>query len=256
MHFKTILALLIVSVTLHSKAEEVKQAAPEKEQSTSEKAKEVFNKATVIAKQATDTVVKTFNETRVRREAESYFVLGSYSGVDLLIPGKYGATVGAIQSADNTWEIEYLRGSVAVPVVVADLGSMRDERISLIRRSYFGGNSFNLSYGLSYYNFTLHLGDDILSRVTSGYYPNMGMIQIEALGLNVALGNRWIFRKNITLGVDWFSWSQPLHVTHVSAEYLNHATNQQDIDNVQKGIDIISHFPRFAAIKFQLGILF
>lgn len=111
-------------------------------------------------------VAEVLAETRQRREKSNYFVLGNYSFLDLLIPGKYGLTLGYIKSADQTWEVEYLRGTISVPFFVKDLGSMTDERLALIGRSYMGGNSFNFSYSLSYFDFSLHIGDKLLNRVS------------------------------------------------------------------------------------------
>src|SRR5690606_30674611 len=137
---------------------------------------------------------------------------GNYSPLDLLIPSKYGGTIGYTQNADTSWEFEYLKGSVSVPFLVDDLGKMTDERFSIIRRSYLGSNSFNISYGLTYFDFSMHLGNKLLDRVTGGGYPAIDLVEVQSLGLNLGIGNRWIFNKNITFGVDWISWAQPFYV--------------------------------------------
>jgi hypothetical protein len=201
-------------------------------------------------------VENVLQNTRTRREQNDYLGLINYAPLDLIIPSKIGLTLGLLRDADTSWELEYLRGSVSVPFLVDDLGSMTDQRISLIRRSYFGGNSFNIGYGLSYYDFKVNLGSDILSRLTSGSVPQIDLIQIQALGLNFSLGNRWHFDHNITLGVDWFSWSQPLVVTNEDSVFLDYVTNPQDRDDVDTAIKLTSYFPRFSFFKIQLGILF
>jgi hypothetical protein len=93
-----------------------------------------------------------------------------------------GFSLGLNNDGDKTWELEYLRGSISVPFIIEDLGKMTDERISIIGRSYFGGNSFNLSYGVSYFNFSLHLGDKLLGGLTGGAYPSIDLVEIKAYG--------------------------------------------------------------------------
>lgn len=201
-------------------------------------------------------VESVLQNTRWRREQNDYLGLINYAPLDLIIPSKIGFTLGLIRDADTTWELEYLRGSVSVPFVVDDLGSMTDQRISLIRRSYFGGNSFNVGYGLSYYDFKVNLGSDILSRLTSGSVPEIDLIKIQALGFNLSLGNRWHLDHNITLGVDWISWSQPVVVTKEDTVFLDYVTNAEDREDVDTAVKLTSYFPRFSFFKIQLGILF
>lgn len=215
-----------------------------------------MDKALAAGKVATEEATSLLSETRDRRANSQYFALLNYSFADLIVPSKYGVTFGLVQDVGRTWEIEYLRGSVSVPVIIKDLGEVSDERVSIIKRSYFSNGSFNLSYGVTYFDFSLHLGDDILSRVSGGSYPSMDLVRVQAFGANLAIGNRWIFRKDITLGIDWFSWAQPLYITDKRSAFLDHATDENDKDDVQKGLNIISYFPRFALIKLQFGMSF
>lgn len=216
----------------------------------------MLEQAEQVVKDTSKQLTKVLSETRERREKANYFLLGNYSPIDFIIPGKYGFTLGLIRDADKTWELEYLRGSVSIPFVVQDLGQMTDERLSLIGRSYAGGNSFNVSYGLSYFDFSIHLGDKLLSRVTGGSYPSLDFVEVESLGFNLGIGNRWTFNQNITLGVDWVSWSQPLVVTKKQSAFLDYASNPQDRDDVDKSMKLIAYFPRLTLLKLQLGILF
>jgi hypothetical protein len=201
-------------------------------------------------------VTELLLETKDRRANSKYVALLNYSPLDLLIPSKIGLTLGLVNGTEQTWELEYLKGSVSVPFVIEDLGKMTDERISLIGRSYFNNNSFNFSYGLSYFDFSLHLGDKLLNRVTGGNYPSIDVVQVQALGFNMAVGNRWVFDKNMTFGVDWVSWAQPVSVIKKNSSFLDYATNQEDRDDVEKAINFISYFPRLAFFKLQFGMSF
>lgn len=190
------------------------------------------------------------------RAAARGFVLGNFSYIDLMIPAKFGVTAGLNSSGDNSWEIEYLRGSVSVPIILPDLGSMTDQRVSLIRRSYFGKGSFNFSYGVSYFDFTVHLGDKFISGLSGGNYPSADLVNLTSLGAYIGLGNRWVFKNGFTVGVDWFSYSQPIFLLKNQSAFLDYASNQNDKDNVSTLINLLSGFPRFAALKVQMGFLF
>lgn len=256
-HFFVWFFIGIFTFSLAAQSTEVsseKKGQPPAQQEKTDKS--VLDKAGKIAKDTTEQVSKNLAEARERREKADYFALANYSPIDLLIPSKYGITLGYIESADKTWEFEYLRGSISVPFIVEDLGKMTDERFSAIGRSYFGGNSFNFSYGLSYFDFSLHLGDKLLNRVTGGSYPSIDLVEVQSLGFNLAIGNRWSFNRNVTFGVDWISWAQPVYVTNKKSAFLDYASNQQDKDDVDKAMKLISYFPRLAFLKLQLGILF
>lgn len=194
--------------------------------------------------------------SRTRREKASWYLLGNYSPLDLLIFPKFGGSIGLISGADRSWEFEYLRGSYSVPAWIEDLGSLTDERISLVRRTYFGGPSFNLSYGISYFATSLHIGDKYLNGLSGGVYPAVEAVDIRSIGFNIAIGNRWTFKHDLTLGVDWISWEQPIFVLKRDSKFLEYATNQSDRDAIEAGIKTICYFPRLAIAKIQLGMLF
>ena len=222
-------------------------------------ANEVTNTTDDLLKKASDTkdqIVQTFSATKDHRANSEYLFLLNYSPIDLIIPSKMGLTLGLINDVDQTWELEYLKGSISVPFIIEDLGKMSDERISLVGRKYFGNNSFNMSYGLSYYKFSMHLGDELLSRISGGSYPSIDLIEVQSLGAHIGIGNRWTFDHNITFGIDWISWSQPLTTIREKNEYNKIATDPDDIDDVDQAIDAISVFPRFSLFKLQFGLLF
>jgi len=79
-------------------------------------------------------VTELLLETKDRRANSKYVALLNYSPLDCLIPSKIGLTLGLVNGTEQTWELEYLKGSVSVPFVIEDLGKMTDERISLIGR--------------------------------------------------------------------------------------------------------------------------
>jgi hypothetical protein len=224
--------------------EKTKEVSSEIGEEVSEKTQEVI----------ADTKDK-LDRTRQLRAENDFFVLGNYAPVDFLIPSKLGFTLGYNSNQDTSWELEFLQGSVSVPFVIKDLGKMTDRRISVIRRSYLGNNSFNISYGLSYFDFSIKIGDELLNRV-SGNYPSLDVLELQSLGFNVGVGNRWQVSDSITFGIDWFSWSQPVLTTRDRSPFLDYATNPDDRKNAEDAKKWISYFPRLSFLKLQLGILF
>ena len=194
--------------------------------------------------------------SRKRRGDQSYALLANYSLFDLIIPSKVGFTASYVPDADTTWEMEYLRASLSVPFLVEDIGKMTDQRFSITRRSFLGKNSFNFSYGITYFDYSVKVGSEILSRLNSSYPGGLDLISLEGIGFNIGFGNRWTIQKNITIGVDWLSLSQPVLLTGKKSGILNYIDNDNDRKNVNTVIRIASYFPRFAATKFQLGVMF
>ncbi len=194
--------------------------------------------------------------TKERRNANNYYALATYSPIDLLIPNKMGITFGLIESEDITWDFEWMNGSLGVPHLISDIGRMSDSRVSIIKRSYSASNSFNFNYGITYFDFGIHLGDDLISKITGGNYPSIDLVSLKSLGVNIGLGNRWTFEHDITLGVDWISWAQPLITINKNSAFLDYATDASDRDNVKKALSIVQYFPRWTILKLQIGILF
>lgn len=194
--------------------------------------------------------------SRERRAKSDVIVLANYSLFDLIIPSKIGLTAGYIVDAETTWELEYLRASLSVPFLVKDIGKMTDQRLSVTRRAFLGKHSFNFSYGLTYFDYSIKVGSEILNRLNSNYPGGLDLVSLQGVGFNVGFGNRWTLKKNITVGVDWLSLSQPVILTGKKSGILNYIDNENDRKNVSGAIKVASYFPRFAAIKFQLGIMF
>lgn len=254
--FRVSTAFFVICVLIHLEclaAENTDSNVPKQSET---EGSAVVDKAKQTIKDTASQVDGALSVTKDKRQNGKIFFYGNYSPIDLLIPSKLGFTLGTVRNSDKTWEVEYLRGSLSVPFIVEDLGKMTDERISLIGRAYFGGNSFNLSYGLSYFIFSMHLGDKLLNGLTGGVYPSIDLVDIQSYGFNIGIGNRWIFKNNVTFGVDWISWAQPVAISNKKSAFLDYSTNQQNKDDVDKAIKTISYFPRFVIFKLQLGIIF
>lgn len=188
------------------------------------------------------------------REGKNYLASFSYSLVDIPLPNKMGLNLGLIKSPTQTWELEFLRGNLSFGGF-RDLASASDTRIGLIGRSYYGKH-FHISYGLSYFDFSAKLGDELMNGMTGGAYPSVDVLTIQGFGANVGLGTTWVFKQKFTLGIDWISWAQPLFITKRSSDYLNYSNNQSGKDNVSATIRFVSYLPRFSVLGVHLGMLF
>lgn len=256
-------ALLVSSATLRATAAEdkiegVDEGRSEGSETFKDKASDALRKTGQGIKKASEEVKEALDASARRRGESTVIGLVDYSLYDLLIPSKIGATVGWIPSAQSTYELEYLRGSAKLPVVLEHLGSMTDTRISLLKRSYGARarGSFNFHYGVSYFMFDMKIGNDILSRASAGQISDYDVVSIHSVGLVAGLGNRWTFNRGITLSVDWFSWAQPLFVTKRDVRVLDYISNSNDRSNVDGATKVIAYFPRFTFLKFQLGMSF
>lgn len=218
------------------------------EQNTKEKIVEAF-------KESKDQVVQALSHSRMIRQNSDYFVSGNFAPIDLILPSKFGLTLGTVTNADYTWELEYLKSSVSVPFLVDDIGEMTDERFSVIRRNYFGTETFNLSYGLSYNKFKVHIGSKYLAYVATNI-PEVDLMQIDSVGFNVGIGNRWIFSNRWMVGVDWASWTQPVFTTRYHNKFNDFATDEDSKDTVDTVAKLIRWVPRITLLKLQVGYSF
>lgn len=215
---------------------------------TQEKIVEVF-------KDGKEQVVQALSHSRLVRSNSNYFAIGNFAPVDLILPSKFGLTLGIVSNADYTWELEYLKSSVSVPFLVDDIGEMTDERLSVIRRNYFGTETFNLSYGLSYNRFKVHIGSKYLAYIATNI-PDVDLMQIDSLGFNVGIGNRWIFANRWMVGVDWVSWAQPVFTIKYNNKYSDYSTDEDSKDTVDTVAKLIRWVPRITLLKLQVGYSF
>lgn len=194
--------------------------------------------------------------TRLNRQMSTVYGLVTYSPIDLLIPSKLGVTLGYIRSPDSTWELEYVRGSVSAPFFFSDIGSITDQRISLLKRSYMGTNSFYLSFGASYMDFSAKLGSEYVSTATNGSIPEIDILQMRNLGVQFSVGNQWSFHKNFVVGIDWIGIYQPVFQLDRKDVFVDNTTDPALREDVKDIINALSWIPRLTFLKLQIGATF
>lgn len=58
-----------------------------------------------------------------------------YSLLDLIVPSKYGIS-GHRNYNGHMFEAEYIRGTMSVPLIIADIGSVTDQRFTVRQRRF------------------------------------------------------------------------------------------------------------------------
>ncbi|MES3037978.1 MAG: hypothetical protein V4736_08740, partial [Bdellovibrionota bacterium] len=177
-----------------------------------------------------------------------------YSPWDLIVPSKYGFSVDYIPGKTG-FSFEFLRSSFGVPFYVTDLGKISDTRISALGRTFFG-DSFNLSYGLSYMSIHVQLGDEYLKSISGGYYPGIEGLKLDTVGPAVGLGNRWIVADHVVIAVDWISYSQPLLILKREHPFTDKTGSEDQRSQVDRLLNVASYFPRITLAKIQVGWAF
>lgn len=228
--------------------------------STWEKAKETATEVGQDIKEGTEKaaekVEQTLSEARENRGSRGFVITGNYSYVDLIIPSKYGVTVGYVKDASDTFELDYMRGSISTGWLGVDIGSITEQRLALLWRSYNQRNTFNFQMGVHYNQFRVHIGDELLRRVTGNPAVDITVMEFQTLGVSWGLGNRWTTKGGFVWGFDWLQLHIPVTTLKEKTPYTEYATNQEDKDDAETASKIIRNFPRIVALKIQLGASF
>lgn len=188
---------------------------------------------------------------------QSPFTLGlNYSWLDTWIPSKYGAQFAYNASESSTWEIEYLRGSISVPSGFLDIGSITDQRLTVMHRSFGARNSFNFFWGLVYESLEAKLGSDILSNIGGIDAASVDLLKISTLGISWGMGNRWSIHRNLTFGIDWLAINVPLTTLESETDILKYSTDPDDREDIQDVVDAVEKIPTISILKLQLAYTF
>lgn len=205
-------------------------------------------------KSVKEAVSEVLSGSRAYRGASTFVVNGAYSPLDLIIPNKFGGSVGWIASPEITTEFEYLTAKIAAPGLISDLGEVSEQRASLLVRSFGKRETFHFHYGISYFDVGMRVGSELLARATGA--PDIELIKIQALGFTWGIGNRWTLAQNFTLGVDWLAWEQPVYILKKENGISQYLSRQEDKDIIDTAIKVASYLPRFTLLKLQLGYAF
>ena len=199
-------------------------------------------------------VKNELDKNKDRREKRSWGIHFDYAYIDTWVPSKTGATVYYIENQQNTWDLEYLKGSLGVPSFIIDIGELSDTRLSFLKRSYRNRTSFHYLYGIYYNNINIHLGDEFVEDLTGDSRFSADLIDIKVMGVSWGIGNRWTTSGKFTWGVDWFSVNWPLVKLGSDTPYLDESDDKSHKEDVRDVIEFIEKYPTFSLLIIQLGI--
>lgn len=186
---------------------------------------------------------------------EGWFAGGAFSYIDLLVPGKIGFSVGKKDQEHDAWELEYLSGSISDPLIMKDIGSVTDQRISFIRKKQVWFKSFYLAYGLSYFRLSVNLDEDIANAVDPDA-PSGDVVDAQALGSHLSIGNMWNIGKHGYCGVDWIGWAQPWIRLREESSAVDYLVDEDDREKVHDALAVVYKVPRLWVLKIQAGYRF
>ncbi|KYG66637.1 hypothetical protein AZI86_06215 [Bdellovibrio bacteriovorus] len=218
--------------------------------------KDIGEKITEGAQKASNAMIDAYRSSSEAaydsRKNNGATVLLSYSALELVLPSKMGATVAWHKDADTLYELDYSYSSVSASAHHFDLASMKETRISLLKRN-FGGGAFHWFWGVNYNAFRATINESFMNTAINGASD---VFNVQTLGLTLGVGHRWVFYDRFSFGIDWFSWAQPLVILKKEAPFVDNSTNQENKDDIDTALKIVGYFPRWAAFKIYLGYSF
>lgn len=192
------------------------------------------------------------NNSEARLAGRHIPVLIDYLPFDMILPSKIGLTAGYAPNTRESYEIQYARGYLTTPWLIANLGAISDERITIMKRQRLGGTNFFVSYGASYMDINASLGNKYLNQIP-GAPASVHILRTQSLGAHVGIGQRWDVWKGMLLGIDYLDYTQPLIVTRRESLFLDYAWNDAARSDVQRAMQWITYFPRFTFLRLQFG---
>src|SRR5689334_18321601 len=83
-----------------------------------------------------DQAVAEAGSSRESRSLTAWTVVGTYSYLDLWVPSKMGGAITYNMTPADSFEFEYLRGSVNYDFLKTSLGRLDDQRAAVIWRHF------------------------------------------------------------------------------------------------------------------------
>lgn len=109
---------------------------------------------------------------------------------------------------------------------------------------WFIGNSFNLKFGgkISHWSAPMTVSRDYSgTRLQAN-----GTVSTDLGGINLALGNHWMFDSGISIGIDWLSFQVPLFYNEtisISNQDVGYLDAEKDLGRGGELLNIMSSFP-------------
>ncbi len=186
----------------------------------------------------------------------NWAVTGNYSYADLWVPGKFGVTL-AYRLDEKSWvEFDYMRGSFSTGWIGVDLGRVIEQRAVIQWRHFPWARRFNWFVGTNYNDLEVTLGDSALATVSALETSEYELMRLTSLGGSAGFGHRWVFANGFVLAVDWLHVHVPVLSLKEDAPFRDATTDPDRKTEADDLVRFVQKFPRFAALKLQLGLSF
>ncbi len=186
----------------------------------------------------------------------SWMVTGNYSYADLWVPGKIGFTAGYRLDEKSWVEIDYMRGSFSTSWIGVDLGRVVEQRAVVQWRRFPWAARFNYFIGANFNDLEVTLGDSALATVSTFDTTEYELMRLTSLGGSAGIGHRWVLHNGIVLAVDWLHVHLPLLSLMEDAPFRDATTDPDRRTEADDLVRFVQKFPRFAALKLQVGLSF
>lgn len=182
--------------------------------------------------------------------------LVNYTLLEMWVLTKYGITAAYNESAERTYELEYMRGSLGVGAFGIDIGKVEEQRLSFLVRSFAHRNSFSFGYGGFLSETTARLGNDYLATVPGVSRSSVELMKVQTLGASLTLGNRWQLKNGFVWSFDWLALYWPLVVLSQDSPFIDKSADPGKRGKADDAMTVFRRIPSLGALKIQLGFSF
>lgn len=194
--------------------------------------------------------------TEANPQFKNWGVTGNFSLFEMWVLTKYGITGYYTQDPKRDYELEYMRGSLGFGYFGINIGSIKEERISLLTRSFGKRNSLNFLYGVFYNKMNIGLSQKLLNSVNPELRSNVNNVELSMAGLTWGFGNRWQTREGYIFGIDWLVLNIPFSTIQQRIPFFKQSQSQDSRDNVKDALNWLKKIPSVGVLKFQIGMTF
>lgn len=219
---------------------------------TSETAKGTYDSAAAKAHE----FKSNLDATRENRGETKWSIVGEYSLFETWVLSKKAIAITYNETSANSCEFEYATGSLGWGAFGIDIGEIKEQRYSLLSRSYVNRKTWSFITGIYYNKINVQLGNALLVTVVGAQQASVKFLELDTVGFTWGFGQRWQTQKGYVWGADWFTIHVPLFVTEESAPFLDASSSEERRKDVGAALNFFKRIPEFAVIKIQLGYSF
>lgn len=182
------------------------------------------------------------------------FSVGLMLGLGIPAPIKYGLNAAYTQDPNWMWELGYFTGGINFGVSKISVGGFNEALLTATGRYSPWAGSFNWIVGLSHHAYHVRLGNAIVSRLTG--VGKLDVLNVQTVGLQAGVGNRWQIADNFSIGVDWVVVDIPLTTVRSQSPALEAYTNEGDRREVEEALDFMKSLWTINVLKTTIAFSF